>query len=68
MALPKKLDAKRRQFIIDNFAAALHEEREDNRRLGYDKTNNFIIRDWQALVRDAIYTLDYAFDKIEDIY
>lgn len=66
----KKLnnDKDRIAFIKANFSQALHEEREDNRRLGYDKTNSFIIRDWQRLIRDAIDTLDYAYDKIHNLY
>lgn len=61
-------DKDRIAFIKANFSAAYREQMEDNRVLGYDKTNNFIIRDWQQLIRDAIDALDYAYDKIHNLY
>ena len=65
---PEQLAAERDEdkirFIERNFAAVYAQHVEDNRVLGYDASNGFIIRDWQALVRDAVASLDYAFEKI----
>ena len=57
-------DEDKIRFMDRNFSEVYAQQAQDNRELGYDASNGFIIRDWQALIRDTVASLDYAFEKI----